>query len=470
MIVVLPIAPGFWARLGAGVGRLWLGPVRFEPALEDRYRDRQRARLRPLVRIGPVAGAVLVLVFGVWDRQVDPRHAGDTLAIHATVAALLVAVSAASFTRAGAAAQDALIVLGLLMGVGGIALIGAADPGHLDHIPAGLLLALLFGTALTADLRAQAVLGLGYVAVPILVLRLLETPSSAVATVTWFVVSGALSSLLLAGLIDATNRRAFLLEVALEEERRRSEELLRSILPASIVERLNGDAGRVADLVEDAGVLFADIVGFTALAHRLPPEQLVELLDRIFTELDAVAARHGVEKIKTIGDAYMVAVGVAGAAGRDVTSLVELALEAREVVRRHTAGDGAPIQLRVGLCAGPVISGVIGRRKPHFDLWGDTVNTASRLASSGLPGEIQVDERTYLRLRHAYELEPRGAVELKGIGPVRTYLLKRRLDVETSGLAVEGDVVGNGAAASGGRTALDEAHGWRTAARPGGDA
>ena len=251
---------------------------------------------------------------------------------------------------------DLTLLVALAAVLGGASALYAADPGHLDHVPAGLLLALIFGSALTADPRAQAALGLGYVAVPNAVLGFVGTPPGAVATVNWYVISGALSSLLLACLIDAANRRAFALELALEAERRRSEALLRSILPASVVERLNDHAGRVADLVEDAGVLFADIVGFTALAHRLPPDQLVDTLDRIFTDLDAVAARHGVEKIKTIGDAYMVAVGVAGAAGRDVASLVEFALEAREAVGRHTPGHGAPIHLRVGLCAGPVIS------------------------------------------------------------------------------------------------------------------
>ena len=414
------------ADLGATMDCPRFRSLRFEPRLECLYRERQRTRLRPLARIGPVAGALLVLAFGVWDRHLDPGHLSESLAVHAAVATVLLAVAVTSFTRFGVTAQDALVAAGLLAGVGGVALIGTLGPAHLDHIPAGLLLVLLFGTALTADLRIQAGLSLGYVAIPNIVMRLVGTPDDAIATVNWFVVAGAFSSLLLAFLIDTTNRRAFLLEVALERERQRSEALLRSILPASIVERLKGDAVRVADLVEDASVLFADIVGFTALARHLPPAQLIELLDRVFTDLDDIAVRHGAEKIKTIGDAYMVAVGVADAAGRDISALAELALEARNSVWSATAIYGAPLQLRIGLCAGPVISGVIGRRKPHFDLWGDTVNTASRLESSGVAGEIQVDEHTYMRLRGAYEFEPRGAVELKGIGPTTTYLLKGR--------------------------------------------
>ena len=375
-----------------------------------------------------------MLAFGVWDRHLDPGHLDVTLATHAAVAAVLLAVAVTAFTRVGDVAQEAVVMAGLFASVGGVALIGTIGPEHLDHIPAGLLLALLFGSALTADLRVQAVLGIGYVAIPNVVMRLVGTQPDAVATVNWFAVAGALSSLLLAFLIDATNRRAFLLEVALEEERRRSAELLRSILPSSIVDRLQGNTECVADLVEDASVVFADIVGFTALARRLPPAHLVDLLDRVFTELDGIAARHGVEKIKTIGDAYMAAVGVADAAGRDIAALADFALAARDAVRQKSADGGTPLELRIGLSSGPVLSGVIGRRKPHFDLWGDTVNTASRLESGGVAGEIQVDEHTYSRLREAYVFEQRGIVELRGIGPVRTYLLRGRRGAELSSI------------------------------------
>ncbi|MCC6175691.1 MAG: adenylate/guanylate cyclase domain-containing protein, partial [Chloroflexi bacterium] len=397
---------------------------RLDPELERRYRAGQRKRLLPLLRVGATAGAVLMLAFVLWDRQFDPMHLEATLMVRAVVAAILVAVSAASMTRLASVAQDGLVVVGLWASVTGIMVIGGTIHGHFEGTPAALMLIMLYGSASAGDLRVQAAAGLGYLIIPNAVMYAAGAPPSAVVTVDLFLVTGTGSSLLLAYLADATGRRAFLLEEACAQERRRSEELLRSILPTSVVNRLDGSPQCVADLVDDAGVLFADVVGFTGLAHRVPPAQLVATLDRMFTDLDAVAARHGVEKIKTIGDAYMAAVGVADAAEREVSALADFALEARETVQCHLAGCTAPAVLRIGFSTGPVISGVIGRRKPHFDLWGDTVNTASRLESDGVPGEIQVDERTYLRLRPAYDFEPRGPVELRGLGLVPTYLLK----------------------------------------------
>ena len=406
---------------------------RFAPELEHRYQTAQRARLLPVSRVGVIAGAALMLSFGLWDAQVEPSRLGETMAIRAATTLLFVALCLVGLTRASVAAQDAFVLLTVLVMVGGISLVLTILPDGFDLGLAGLLLVMLFIGTVIIDLRVQVLAAMAEVAVPNIVMHLAGAPPFTVVHANWFLVAGALSALLLASLLDAANRRAFLLEVALAEERRRSEELLRSILPASIVERLQGDAGRVADLVEDGSVLFADIVGFTALARTLPPERLIDTLDAVFTDLDAIAARHGVEKIKTVGDAYMVAVGMADAAGRGVEALAEFALDAREAMQQHTAGRDDPIQLRVGLCAGPLVSGVIGRRKPHFDLWGDTVNTASRLESGGLPGEIQVDESTYRRLRGAYDFEARGTVELKGLGRLSTYLLKGRRDGARAG-------------------------------------
>lgn len=399
---------------------------RFAPALERRYRDGQRTRGLPLLRAGAIAGAVLTVAFALWDRQVDPMHLEASVAVRAVVATVLLAIAAASMTRLASSAQDTFVVAGLLVSVIGIMVIGGTIHGHFEGTPAALMLIMLYGSTSAGDLRVQATAGLGYLTIPNVVMYAAGAPPPAIVTVNLFLVTGTGSSLLLAYLADATNRRAFLLEEACAQERRRSEELLRSILPTSIVDRLDGGTRCVADLVEDAAVLFADVVGFTSLAHRVPPAQLITTLDRMFTDLDGIAARHGVEKIKTIGDAYMVAVGVADAADRDLAVLADFAMEAREAVQCRLAGCDTPGVLRIGLSAGPVICGVIGRRRPHFDLWGDTVNTASRLESDGVPGEIQVDERTYLRLRDTFDFEPRGLVDLKGLGPVRTYLLTRR--------------------------------------------
>jgi adenylate cyclase len=209
-------------------------------------------------------------------------------------------------------------------------------------------------------------------------------------------------------------------------EREKSERLLLNVLPASVADRLKESEEVIADGFDSATVLFADLVGFTPLAQTLPPAETVVLLDRIFAGWDALAERHGVEKIKTIGDAYMVAGGIPAPRADHTEAIADLALELGAEVERSAGESGVPLQVRVGIDTGPVVAGVIGRAKFSYDLWGDTVNTASRMESHGLPGEIQVTERAYESLRDHYELRERGTIEVKGKGAMTTYLLLGR--------------------------------------------
>lgn len=213
----------------------------------------------------------------------------------------------------------------------------------------------------------------------------------------------------------------------LEVERAKSERLLLNVLPASVASRLKeSDHHVIADGFDTATVLFADIVGFTTLAQTLPPARVVVLLDRVFAGWDGLADRHGVEKIKTIGDAYMVAAGIPAVREDHTEAIADLALEMGAEAERRAGESGLPIAVRIGIDTGPVVAGVIGRAKFSYDLWGDTVNTASRMESHGLPGAIQVSERTYERLRGTHELRRRGTIEVKGKGPMTTYLLLGR--------------------------------------------
>jgi adenylate cyclase len=201
-------------------------------------------------------------------------------------------------------------------------------------------------------------------------------------------------------------------------ERERSERLLLNVLPEPIAERLKAGESPIADRASDVGVLFADIVGFTPMSKTMRPEELVHVLDGVFTLFDGLVADYGLEKIKTIGDAYMVASGLLAEGPSHAEDLAEMALEMQAAI-----GRTPPLEIRIGMDIGPVVAGVIGHQKFIYDLWGDTVNTAGRMESHGIPGSIQVTERAYLRLAPAFAFEERGMIDVKGKGPMRTYLL-----------------------------------------------
>jgi adenylate cyclase len=203
----------------------------------------------------------------------------------------------------------------------------------------------------------------------------------------------------------------------------RSDGLLLNVLPRSIADRLKRDPGVIAERHEEVSVLFADVADFTPFAERTGPEEVVGILDSIFSAFDDLTDRHGLEKIKTIGDAYMVAGGLPEARDDHADAIAAMAIEMLAELRRQSAALGYPLAIRIGIDSGPVVAGVIGRRKFIYDLWGDTVNTASRMESQGVIGRIQVTERTYQRLRDRYRFEDRGDTEIKGKGRIRTYLL-----------------------------------------------
>ena len=207
--------------------------------------------------------------------------------------------------------------------------------------------------------------------------------------------------------------------------RAEADALLINILPEAIAERLKErpDA-RVADSVEQASVMFSDLVGFTELSKRLGAARTVALLDHIVTEFDRLAARHGVEKIKTIGDGYMAVTGVSVPRSDHLPCLARMALGLPDLVERLSAAHGVDLRVRVGIAIGPVMAGVIGTDKFSYDVWGDTVNLASRLESHGLPGEIQVSCAVREALGGGFIFEPRGPIEVKGIGRLETWLLK----------------------------------------------
>jgi class 3 adenylate cyclase len=226
--------------------------------------------------------------------------------------------------------------------------------------------------------------------------------------------------------LEGFRRNDFALRREVERERERSEALLLNVLPASIAERLKSKPEAIADGFAEATVLFADIVGFTDLAAKLTPAQVVDMLNRLFTGFDDLAAKHGLEKIKTIGDAYMVVGGIPSARADHAEAVADMALAMREVVASCAAETGHALNVRIGIHLGPVVAGVIGKRKFAYDLWGDAVNTASRMESHGIAGQIQVSEAVRGRLAAAFVLRERGPIQVKGKGEMNTFLLERR--------------------------------------------
>jgi len=209
----------------------------------------------------------------------------------------------------------------------------------------------------------------------------------------------------------------------LARERERSERLLLSILPQAIAERLKDAPGTIAEGFAEATVLFADLAGFTTFSRSADPRGLVELLDTIFSEFDRLADAAGVEKIKTIGDAYMAVAGLPQPRPDHAGAAAEMALGMRDAFAVIARDRGLPLDLRIGIHSGPVVAGVIGRHKFSYDLWGDTVNLASRMESHGAPGMIHVSAATRALLGDRYRFEPRGEVMVKGSGPVETFFL-----------------------------------------------
>ena len=205
-----------------------------------------------------------------------------------------------------------------------------------------------------------------------------------------------------------------------------AERLLLNILPRPVAERLQAGTCVIADCFPDATILFADLHDFSRLTSSMAPADVVQLLNKIFSRFDALAQQHGVEKIKTIGDAYMVAAGVPVPRADHAEAMADLALAMQQEIVRFEAPNGETFSLRIGLSSGAVVAGVIGTAKFNYDLWGETVGTAWEMAAHGAPGCIQVAEATCARLRHTYLFEERGEFYVKGRGEVRTYFLRGR--------------------------------------------
>jgi len=402
-------------------------PITFPSDVEQAYRQYLLPRLIPLVRLGSVFGMAAFVGYQVWDLQLDPEALGKTGLIRLAVVACFLLTLGATFMRPIRDNPRRLFVLTIciysVVAVG-YALILARLPNGFVAGVGGFILGMIFIPVIVFSV-GQAIAALTpLVLLPLVVMVILGgTQFDIINAIAWL-IGGAGFAAGFAYILDILNRRAFQLERLLDQEKQRTEELLLNILPAEIAERLKDQEEPIADHCESVSVLFADLVGFTNLSRNMPATELVSLLNDLFSRFDVLVERHGAEKIKTIGDAYMVAAGLTGGAVDHVATIAALALDMRQAFGEFREQHKLDLKLRIGVHTGAVVAGVIGKRKFTYDLWGDTVNVASRMESEGLPDEIQISEETQQQLANQYRTTPRGKIDIKGHRPRMTYLLR----------------------------------------------
>ncbi|HEY5243113.1 MAG TPA: adenylate/guanylate cyclase domain-containing protein [Polyangiaceae bacterium] len=416
---------------------------RFTATFVDRALEREYAResfersLRPITRFTVTLSAAIFLAYGVHDAFIMPKallHEAWAIRYGLSVpmfAVVLPLMWTRFYTRwyRPATLLFAFTISAVVLSLGAIA---RGEPAALQTSwgPLFLVLGPFIARFDVAYEVAYAILTV--VLYDVLTLALGHGDFVVLVSINMAIVSMGLIGVLVARQMERQAREVFLqgrtireqME-ALDAEKQKSDALLLNVLPAAIAERLKLENRPIADGFQDVSVLFADIVGFTRLSERLSPEALVGRLNQLFSAFDDLLDRFRLEKIKTIGDAYMVVGGLNG--GKDhALALAELALDMLERIAQLSAELGEDFSVRIGINTGPVVGGVIGKKKFIYDVWGDTVNIASRMESTGSPGSVHISHETYLRIQHLYVFEDRGEIDVKGKGRMRTWLIKER--------------------------------------------
>jgi adenylate cyclase len=306
-----------------------------------------------------------------------------------------------------------------------VCLLGGTDSGmniHYLGYAAGALL--VFGVDPVKPALAVAASALAFV----IAIRILAPHDGGLlsenAMLINFIVGVSINLVIVFAVVFLAVREAGRAEAIAEFEYERSETLLTNVLPAVIADRLKTQTGQViADRYDEASILFADMAGFTAEASQTSPADLVKFLNDVFTAFDRLVERHGLEKIKTTGDNYMVVSGVPVARLDHAAALVRLGIEMLDAAGRMKDSNGRNVAIRIGIASGPIVAGVVGTKKFFYDVWGDAVNVASRMESTGVPGRIQVSPETYDEVKHQFAFESRGPIDVKGKGIMTTWLL-----------------------------------------------
>jgi len=411
--------------------------LRFQPQLESAYTEDVRERSRGVHRRGGLLSAIPCGIFAVAIYSIPEIPADlSVLAALWLCAALGFAQVAITFSKTLERFLEPLVTVGGMLFAAGIGYVCWRLPDA--WLAAGfgmMLLSVMLGYALYGlyGIRYLYSLAQGLAVTGAFVVVILERGiyptvyGPPLAALGYFAVINAVG-VAFAYSRDRQMRENYLLERRVDEKQRTTDALLRSILPQGIADRLQRGEVTIADDHAEVSVLFADVKGFTALAARRPAREVVQLLDRLFSAFDKICLEEGIEKIKTIGDAYMAAAGVPQGCEDHADRALRAAIRMQRTARAIDANADAALSLRIGIHSGGVVAGVIGTTKFTYDLWGDTVNVASRMESSAEPDTIQVSFATRMRLFHDYDFWQPRAVHPRGTGPMRAFVLREPYD------------------------------------------
>lgn len=406
-----------------------LGVVFVSDELEAEFREADWWSARWAVRTALLLAAVLLGLSIALDPAGGPDAAPVAWWSRVGAGALAMGVLGASYHPRFHDVRHRLVALVVLAAIVATlaAMVAADDPVRYFHYAGLILVVLAAHTVFRLSVPAATLVSLaaliGFAAVGRLFDPTGEVIAGGLAILGIVVLVGGFASVH----IEWYARRGYRELRAAEEERTRSDALLLEIFPGPVVERLKNDPGPIADLYAEASVLFADIVDFTSWSSDMEPAQFVRALNAVFAEIDRIVEEFGLAKIKTVGDAYMAVAGVPERTEVHVERMADAAIAIRDRLSDAELEGVPPLELRIGVACGPLVAGVIGETRYSYDLWGDVVTTASRMATQGVPGEIHVPKGVVDRLGDRFRFESRGTVEIKGKGPMETWLLCERV-------------------------------------------
>ncbi len=377
------------------------------------------------VRLALVFAIVVYVILGIVDLQFAPEIRNKLLLVrYGVVLPVCITVLGLSFSAYFRHIMQISISVAILVAAIAAPVVAISIPAlGVNYI--GLTSLLMYNyTAIKLRFIAASITGLIiFLAYNALDLLMIQTPLAKLVEIDFYLAATMGVGMFSNYQIESYLRQSYISDRLLRKEQEKAEELLLNVLPASIAARLKQGDKVIAESFPDVTILFADLVNFTQLSATISAKELVNILNEIFSEFDLLAEKHGLEKIKTIGDAYMVVGGLPIHRVDHAQAVANMALDMRAAIQRISNLSQEPLSIRIGINTGPVVAGVIGIKKFIYDLWGDTVNVASRMESHGIPDQIHVTLETYQVLQQEYTFKTRDKIQVKGKGEMQTYLL-----------------------------------------------